>query len=376
MKRILFTITLALALSAQAQSPHLERIPGRLDMLYIHGNCTVDILRADRLALAYEHSFPYGESPFYQSGSRLIINDTAAHHYTLYYDRDTLPQLLLTLPGSKARIQTQGVVIGETKDIDQFYSSSAQEKVTQDTLPAFHPLDDLFPHRAKKYSFAQRCFLQFHWGLLNWGTTPVNGFASIDDDGYRLHTSFSDIQFELGYTPIMRDRFRLRVGLGVERMRTHFASPYVTFRYYTGDGYDPFAVSCEHLEARDHWPSGWAPADATCRTTGQFFHATFPISLIFSPLKADPDLRLGLSVIPGIDETWVPVGLTQEATLADGSSTSAYIFPASYNRRSLDLRLDLTYCNLGLYLQLSTLPLLDDDLYSVYPLRAGISLGI
>lgn len=191
--------------------------------------------------------------------------------------------------------------------------------------------------------------LTFEWGVHNWGDSPFNGFAGVDDPA-AVRMRPANLQLSLSYPFVSTRRFGAYVGLGLEWDRFRFEAPYVSL------GDSAFADS----------------AVDGCRSTLFSRSVTLPLTLRFD-LGRYRDWTLMVSALPGLAWTGSRTGLRRRYD--DGNmerDERDLTANRQFNPYQLDARVALLRNGVGLFAQFALLPLLKDGYDKLYPVRFGL----
>lgn len=197
-----------------------------------------------------------------------------------------------------------------------------------------------------------RTNFDFHWGFNNWGTSPVNGLVGMSDPGYDLRTSFSSYQLSYNYRLLMTNHFELSMGLGYESDVYKFNKPYVDY-------------SDKAFQAID--------------TTGAngYFSTRFVTRYVQLPIgvayRVNNHFLLKLSAIPALGWCGKHTGLKHEVHQSGSNPQDQVNLKETLNPYKLDVRLDMSFGGIGLFLQVATLPVFVEGT-KIYPIKIGFMI--
>lgn len=200
----------------------------------------------------------------------------------------------------------------------------------------------------------------FAWGFTNWGRRPWNSFNPMQGP-YGLSTNFSSYQLELVYYPLCSRHFRIGMGVGYASDVYHFNNDYVSLTELPNHGPMDF-VSLIRDDAQ------WST-----RMVARYF--TIPISIIWKP-SASSDFSIGVAALPGLNYSSRHTGLKHkgESSRNQGKVTDVENMSAVMNPLKLDARLTLNYSHISVFVQMSTLPIMQHMKEEVYPIKLGLIL--
>ena len=205
---------------------------------------------------------------------------------------------------------------------------------------------------ASSYDKGDRTNFDFHWGFNNWGTSPVNGLVGMSDPGYDLRTSFSSYQLSYNYRLLMTNHFELSMGLGYESDVYKFNKPYVDY-------------SDKAFQAID--------------TTGAngYFSTRFVTRYVQLPIgvayRVNNNFLLKLSAIPALGWCGKHTGLKHEVHQSGSNPQDQVNLKETLNPYKLDVRLDMSFGGIGLFLQVATLPVFVEGT-KIYPIKIGFMI--
>lgn len=215
---------------------------------------------------------------------------------------------------------------------------------------------DLFKDTPKRH-----LEMNWFWGFNNWGDNIFSGFGGTTGDA-EVSYYFMDYGFTLDYPLVNASHFGLYAGLGMEGDLYHFTSPLVSSTATGFQASTPMATTTTGTLDPDNWDSYFSN-----------FAIVLPITISVEPWKYDK-FCIRLSAIPGINifsylhQNYESKALNLQVTDKDcGKKASSFM---------LDTRLTLMYKNIGLYAQVSTMPLFKDGFQDLYPVKFGFIWSI
>lgn len=224
------------------------------------------------------------------------------------------------------------------------------------------------PRSKRKYTFADRTNLDFHWAFNNWGDQPYNGLMKMDGP-YNLRTSFSSYQLSENYAVIMTDHFKLNIGIGYESDVYKFTDNYVSMDATTGA-----------LATQDQ-----AGVDAVSGITGSNLgdwssrfvtrYVTLPVEFEYRDKSALRSWRIKLGVVPGLSFNSSHTGLKHELEKRGRNYQDVQEGVSKFvNPYKLDVRFTVKWNWLGFFIQLPTMPVFIDTDTKVYPIKLGFMI--
>lgn len=187
----------------------------------------------------------------------------------------------------------------------------------------------------------------FHWGFNNWGADQLSGLSGMSDPAYDLRTSFSSYQLSMSYSVVKTKRIEASLGVGYESDVYKYNTPHVGF------------ATSDFVQL----PSSGDKDEATKLCTR---YATLPLGVAFN--SGNGDFKVRLSAIPGLGFSGKHTGLKYD----NGSNVAKTDLKDALNPYKLDLRVDLLFGGVGVFLQVATMPLLNDNIgKNVYPIKFG-----
>ena len=224
------------------------------------------------------------------------------------------------------------------------------------------------PRSKRKYTFADRTNLDFHWAFNNWGDQPYNGLMKMDGP-YNLRTSFSSYQLSENYAVVMTDHFKLNIGIGYESDVYKFTDNYVSMDATTGA-----------LATQDQ-----ASVDAVSGITGSNLgdwssrfvtrYVTLPVEFEYRDKSALRSWRIKLGVVPGLSFNSSHTGLKHELEKRGRNYQDVQEGVSKFvNPYKLDVRFTVKWNWLGFFIQLPTMPVFIDTDTKVYPIKLGFMI--
>lgn len=209
---------------------------------------------------------------------------------------------------------------------------------------------------SKKEDYGNPFSIDFLWGFNNWDETPFGGLMGMSDAGYGLRTSFSSYQLEAHYNLLVTRHFNMGLGLGYESDIYKFRNNYVDYRAgaftavdtLVGGGYYSSRFVTRYVQLPVH--IGWRAKES--------LHEGF---------------RVQLSAIPALGWCGKHTGLKHEFHADGVNPQDQRNLPDAVNPFKLDVRLDMTFGGLGVFLQVATMPLFIDGT-KIYPIKLGFFL--
>lgn len=203
--------------------------------------------------------------------------------------------------------------------------------------------------------------VDFHWGFNNWGVNPFSGLVGMGDPGYDLRTSFSSYQLSVKFCKPIAPHFDLGIGLGYESDIYKFGQNYVDYQNGTFTAIDTMM------------PGGYYSTRFVTR------YVQMPLSVGWiakrlSEKTAYRGLSVRLSVIPALGWCGTHTGLKHEFHVNGKNPHDQTNLKDAINPFKCDVRLDVDFGNLGIFLQLATMPVFipsADNPTKIYPIKIG-----
>ncbi len=179
---------------------------------------------------------------------------------------------------------------------------------------------------------------------------------------YSLGTTFSSYQLALIYTPLNVKHWVIGIGVGYESDIYRFSGDTYTSVIPT-DNPDVSTFGYKVL-GNGTWSS---------RLVARY--VTLPISFMYKPTKK---FGIGLAAIPGLNYTSSNTGLKHKGKSFFDNSKMSDVEDVSrvMNPYKLDARLTLAFGNIGVFVQVPTMPVLKNMDREVYPIKFGFILGL
>ena len=230
---------------------------------------------------------------------------------------------------------------GDYPDIEQKVRAKVEEKTKRSNKKGFH--------------------LSFAWAFNNWGDAPLNGLSGMDDP-YSLRTTFSSYQLALMYTPLNVKHWVLGIVVGYESDIYRFS----------GDTYMSVGVTSDP-DVSTFYSMNLGNAKWSSRLVARY--VTMPLSVMWKPTRK---FGIGLAAIPGLNYTSSNTGLKHKGkSFVDNAKiTDVEDISRVMNPYKLDARLTLVFANIGVFLQVPTMPVLKNMDQDVYPIKFGFILGM
>lgn len=200
-----------------------------------------------------------------------------------------------------------------------------------------------------------RGHFDFHWGFNNWGSSPFSGLVGMSEAGYDLRTSFSSYQISYRYSFVMGAHLDLSLGLGYESDVYKFNRPYID--YADGDFYERNA----------------APSNGYYSTRFVTRYVQLPVALGWRSKANGNGLNLRLSAIPALGWCGKHTGLKHELHKEGSNEQDQANLKDFINPYKLDVRLDIDFGGIGVFLQVAALPLFVDTV-KIYPIKLGFAI--
>lgn len=204
----------------------------------------------------------------------------------------------------------------------------------------------------KKNRHPWKTELDFAWGWHNWGDQIGAGFSGVEGAA-AVNTNFHNIQLAVNIPVINVRGFALKAGLGMDWDRYNFQTSEVSF--------DETAT-----------PMAFAAGSGTGYTRLKARSVVVPLKFEFGNPKR---WHVSLTALPGLNWSGDNTGLRRKSETTNGTQKlKDYEVNKYFNPYRFDVRLAVQYKGLGLYAQVSTLPLLKDGCQELYPIKFGIIL--
>ena len=223
------------------------------------------------------------------------------------------------------------------------------------------PSTGLKGESSKKNTNKPGFHLSFAWAFNNWGDAPLSGLNGMSDP-YSLGTTFSSYQLALIATPLNYEHWTLGIGVGYESDIYRFAGDtYMSI----GETGNPEVSTFYHKELGN---ARWAS-----RLVARY--VTMPVSVMWKPTRK---FGIALAAIPGLNYTSSNTGLKHKGKSYTDNAKMTDVEDASriMNPYKLDARLTLVFRNIGVFMQVPTMPVLKNMDREVYPIKFGFILGL
>ena len=242
------------------------------------------------------------------------------------------------------------------------YTFDNSESDTEDFEDELEDFDDEWG-----YGFEDRFSPSFLWAFNNWGDQWYNGLSKLDG-AYNLKTSFTSWQLEMQYKVIMTRHFNLSLGVGYESDIYKFSDPLVdidangnihnTIDALPNQNYNDFiaANQCFDGTSLNDWSSSMLTR-----------YISIPVTFGF---RVD-EFELGFTALPALALNTQHTGLrhkldTRSIDYQDITSIGNQLAPYK-----IDLRVDMRFQHIGLFLQVATSPLFQSSNQDLYPIKFG-----
>lgn len=229
---------------------------------------------------------------------------------------------------------------GTVTSIDESLRSSSHDGVGPDGC------------RRKHHTTFDRTNLDFLWGFNNWGTSPLNGLVGMSDPAYDLRTSFSSYQLSYNYRVVMTDHFDLSIGLGYESDVYKYNTPYVEF---AGGAFS----AADRPSADGYYTSRFVTR-----------YVQLPVGIGYCAKSKHKGFNIRLSAIPALGWCGKHTGLKHELHQSGRNEQDQANLKDILNPYKLDIRLDIDFGGLGVFLQAATLPVFVEGT-RIYPIKLG-----
>ena len=259
-----------------------------------------------------------------------------------------------------------GVISYEYNDVEEYADkvrSKVDRKVDKLRIPNLShlPSTGLKGESSKKNTNKPGFHLSFAWAFNNWGDAPLSGLNGMSDP-YSLGTTFSSYQLALIATPLNYEHWTLGIGVGYESDIYRFAGDtYMSI----GETGNPEVSTFYHKELGN---ARWAS-----RLVARY--VTMPVSVMWKPTRK---FGIALAAIPGLNYTSSNTGLKHKGKSYTDNAKMTDVEDASriMNPYKLDARLTLVFTNIGVFMQVPTMPVLKNMDREVYPIKFGFILGL
>lgn len=259
-----------------------------------------------------------------------------------------------------------GVISYEYNDVEEYADkvrSKVDRKVDKLRIPNLPHLPSIGSkgESSKKNTNKPGFHLSFAWAFNNWGDAPLSGLNGMSDP-YSIGTTFSSYQLALIATPLNYEHWTLGIGVGYESDIYRFAGDtYMSI----GETSNPTVSTFYHKELGN---ARWAS-----RLVARY--VTMPVSVMWKPTRK---FGIALAAIPGLNYTSSNTGLKHKGKSYTDNAKMTDVEDASriMNPYKLDARLTLVFANIGVFMQVPTMPVLKNMDREVYPIKFGFILGL
>ena len=242
------------------------------------------------------------------------------------------------------------------------YTFNGSEFDTEDTIDKSEDWDD-----ERSYYFEDRFSPSFLWAFNNWGDQWYNGLSKLDG-AYNLKTSFTSWQLEMQYAVVMTRHFNLSLGVGYELDIYEFSDPLVdidangnihnTIDALPNQSYNDFIIANQCFDGTNL--NDWSSQMVTR-------YISVPVTLGF---RAN-EFEIGFTALPALALNTRHTGIkhkldTRNIDYQDITSIGNQLAPYK-----IDLRVDMRFYHIGLFLQVATSPLFISSTQDLYPIKFG-----
>ena len=217
------------------------------------------------------------------------------------------------------------------------------------------------------YYFEDRFSPSFLWAFTNWGNQWYNGLSKLDG-AYNLKTSFSSWQLEAQYAVIMTRHFKFLLGVGYESDIYKFSNPLVeidangnirnAIDALPNQSYSDFIAINQHFDGTDL--NDWSSQLVTR-------YISLPVTLGFRT----NNYEMGITALPALPINTRHCGLKHELDTRNIEHQSVTDISNSLAPYKIDLRIDMRFQHIGLFLQVATSPLFQSSNQDLYPIKFG-----
>ena len=179
---------------------------------------------------------------------------------------------------------------------------------------------------------------------------------------YSLGTTFSSYQLALIHTPLNIKHWVIGIGIGYESDVYRFSGDVYTSVVPTQT---PDVNTFDRIE---HANAKWAS-----RLVARY--VTMPLSVMY---KTSKKFGIALAAIPGLNYTSGNTGLKHKGKSFTDNAKVTNVEDVSrvMNPYKLDARLTLVFSNIGVFVQMPTMPVFKNMDRDVYPIKFGFILGL
>lgn len=217
------------------------------------------------------------------------------------------------------------------------------------------------------YYFEDRFSPSFLWAFTNWGNQWYNGLSKLDG-AYNLKTSFSSWQLEAQYAVIMTRHFKFLLGVGYESDIYKFSNPLVeidangnirnAIDALPNQSYSDFIAINQYFDGTDL--NDWSSRLVTR-------YISLPVTLGFRT----NNFEMGITALPALAINTRHCGLKHELDTRNIEHQSVTDISNSLAPYKIDLRIDMRFQHIGLFLQVATSPLFQSSNQDLYPIKFG-----
>jgi hypothetical protein len=259
-----------------------------------------------------------------------------------------------------------GVLNYEYSDAEEFAEqvrAKVDRKVDKLRIPNLShlPSTGLKGESSKKNTNKPGFHLSFAWAFTNWGDATLSGLNGMSAP-YSLGTTFSSYQLALIHTPLNIKHWVIGIGIGYESDVYRFSGDVYTSVVPTQT---PDVNTFDRIE---HANAKWAS-----RLVARY--VTMPLSVMY---KTSKKFGIALAAIPGLNYTSGNTGLKHKGKSFTDNAKVTNVEDVSHvmNPYKLDARLTLVFSNIGVFVQMPTMPVFKNMDRDVYPIKFGFILGL
>ncbi|MDY5969846.1 MAG: outer membrane beta-barrel protein [Bacteroidales bacterium] len=207
----------------------------------------------------------------------------------------------------------------------------------------------------------------FYWGFHNWGDNRLNGLGK-QDGAYNLRTSFSSYQLEYITNLKLNRHWMIGVGIAWESDCYKFKNPYV-FCDATGNlnvGAATDIVAREGMSGAMAQPDVW-----NTKLVARYIEIPFRVG--YTAGRFGRRVKMGLSVIPGFNYNGKHTGMKYSVEV-DGNNHKRidHTMDDFLNPFKCDLRFDVKRGLVGLFVQVSMVPVNKNMEKELFPFKIGL----
>lgn len=221
-----------------------------------------------------------------------------------------------------------------------------------------------------QYSFTST--LHFYWGFHNWGSTMWNGLGGLSGAN-DVRTSFSSYQLEWMNNFHLSNRWKIGIGVSWESDCYKFDNPYVGLDVDAGTGTGNFFVgTTSDVTANEAFAGDLANLNNwETRLVARYINIPVRVGYNFK----GGDFGIGLSVIPGFNYNGKHTGM--KYLMETGSKDYERIdngVEEFLNPFKCDIRLDIQTDFVGIFVQVPTMPVMQNMGEKYFPFKIGFFL--